>query len=85
MKKIPRMIIIPFILFFCINIYADEDIYVEEYPSDPNYVETSSFDSTNLEKEVSSSNTKVDKYEYEFDIYPYVSVNVKYTSEKTIR
>jgi len=85
MKNISRMIIIPFALFFCINIYADEDIYVEEPSNDANYVETSSFDSTNLEKEVNSPNTMVDKYEYEFDIYPYVSVNVKYTSEKTIR
>lgn len=88
MKKLTMLLFLQIILCFYSSLCfsessADEDIYVEE-PENSEFVNTSDLESSSKYEEnivSQKSTTETNKYEYDIEFYPYVSV--KYKSTKT--
>ena len=82
MKTICKLFIFTMFLSLPLYSYAKEENnkYIDEENSSE-YFETSDEDNIYKENEKVESKTETDKYQYDIEIYPYVSV--KYTSSKT--
>lgn len=80
MKNLLKIFIIFYVLLFSSYLFAEEDLYIEDYSDKDGYVETSQDKNDQIEERV-KSRTETHQYRYDLEIYPYVSV--KYTSVKS--